>query len=243
MHVVGCEGAGPNWHCPADADERSRRRRDGRNKEEKGLPEQVHFNTAATNASTHVTRKTRSRRVHHVHTRPLRRVERAECEIVPTPLGVKASSPVSSSFLQTPHRRRRRPQRERLPHSVVISMQTRSQRSTVLGKRDAPSEPSSPSATCDSTDAGQLLTPGPSPNPKRMRTSATLCDGDWNKENIPPLRIEALNASPSTRAMRSLRRTSTISEAHSTPRAGRCEPYALLTFYFAFSLCSSSSQV
>ncbi|KAH8083804.1 P-loop containing nucleoside triphosphate hydrolase protein [Cristinia sonorae] len=97
-------------------------------------------------------------------------------------------------------------------------MQTRSQRSTVLGKRDSPSESSS---SCDTSDEVQLVTPESSPHPKRMRTSSTICDGDWNKENIPPLRIEALNASPSSRATRSLRRTSTVSEVVTTPRATR----------------------
>ncbi|KAI0342036.1 P-loop containing nucleoside triphosphate hydrolase protein [Trametopsis cervina] len=88
-------------------------------------------------------------------------------------------------------------------------MQTRS---SVLGKRHASPEvpsPSTPSKTSSigNRDASSLPTPDTTPNPKRMKMSTTLLDGDNNKENIPPLRVEAINSlAPLARTPRSLRR-------------------------------------
>ncbi|KAF6763161.1 Cdc6B protein [Ephemerocybe angulata] len=84
---------------------------------------------------------------------------------------------------------------------------TRVTRSSVLGKRGFHQQEESPQK------AGQLQTPEPTPNPKRPKTTTeTIFDGEGNKENIPPFRLEAINAdaSPtSARATRALRRTAT----------------------------------
>ncbi|CAL1707027.1 unnamed protein product [Somion occarium] len=94
-------------------------------------------------------------------------------------------------------------------------MQTRSStRSSVLGKRHAES-----TAKCDVADEYSPLTPEASPNPKRIKTSSSALDDGSNKENIPPLRGQVLNGSPSR--TRSLRRTSTegsVASVRNTPR-------------------------
>lgn len=81
---------------------------------------------------------------------------------------------------------------------------------TVLGKRahQLTTEPST-QPQCDGLDGHLLMTPDPTPNPKRVRTSVSVLDGDGNKENIPPYIGEILGISPSPRSMRSLRRRST----------------------------------
>ncbi|KAG6828803.1 hypothetical protein H0H92_006684 [Tricholoma furcatifolium] len=82
---------------------------------------------------------------------------------------------------------------------------TRSTRSSVLGKRAHPQEPSL-STACEQ----QLQTPDSTPNPKRVRTVSTAVDGDANKENVPPFIPETVNVEISTpRAARALRRNAT----------------------------------
>ena len=90
-------------------------------------------------------------------------------------------------------------------------MQTRS---SVLGKRHARAETTSPPAS-PSGNAQTKLPPTPeaTPTAKRYKSSATVEDGDNNKENIPPLRVEALRT---PRSGRSLRRTA--SEYMTPPR-------------------------
>ncbi|KAJ2922488.1 hypothetical protein H1R20_g14606, partial [Candolleomyces eurysporus] len=81
-------------------------------------------------------------------------------------------------------------------------------RSSVLGKRGHQQDDAS-------TPKGgqQLQTPEPTPNPKRAKTSTvTVLDGEGNKENIPPHRLEAVNADSlptPARATRALKRTVT----------------------------------
>ncbi|TFK20937.1 Cdc6B protein [Coprinopsis marcescibilis] len=94
---------------------------------------------------------------------------------------------------------------------------TRITRSTVLGKRGH----QEPDSSRPSKPVEQLQTPESTPNPKRARTATVVVDGEGNKENIPPFRLEAFNAetSPVTaRAARAIRRTST---EVITPRATR----------------------
>ncbi|KAJ6587204.1 P-loop containing nucleoside triphosphate hydrolase protein [Mycena vulgaris] len=79
-------------------------------------------------------------------------------------------------------------------------------RSSVLGKRPHHPEPSTPAHT---DTKRQLQTPDNTPNPKRPRTSNIAIDGDGNKENVPPFNTESIASSPSPRATRSLRRTTT----------------------------------
>ncbi|KAL1701278.1 P-loop containing nucleoside triphosphate hydrolase protein [Schizophyllum commune] len=86
-------------------------------------------------------------------------------------------------------------------------------RSSVLGKRSHQRSASSCSlATCD-----QLATPDSTPDPKRPRTSLTLLDGTNNKENIPPYRVDAINAE--TPDITASRRPSTES-IHTPARPG-----------------------
>ncbi|KAF5348658.1 hypothetical protein D9758_006786 [Tetrapyrgos nigripes] len=83
-------------------------------------------------------------------------------------------------------------------------MQTpRTTRSSVLGKRAHQPDPIS---FCD-----QLQTPEPTPNPKRPRTSSTVLDGDWNKENVPPFNLVPVSgdASPVRSRTRAIRRNTT----------------------------------
>lgn len=64
-------------------------------------------------------------------------------------------------------------------------MQTaRLTRSSVLGKR--PHLPDSSLAASPGQKVDQLHTPDATPSAKRVRTSLNLCDGDSNKENVPP---------------------------------------------------------
>lgn len=100
-------------------------------------------------------------------------------------------------------------------------MQTRS---SVLGKRSAPSD-ASPTSSLASSPCEVALPPTPehTPTAKRIKHSSTALDGDCNKENIPPFRVEAIPGSPTpTRVARSVRRSSTEhlspSRTHSTPR-------------------------
>ncbi|KAL1745371.1 P-loop containing nucleoside triphosphate hydrolase protein [Schizophyllum fasciatum] len=95
-------------------------------------------------------------------------------------------------------------------------------RSSVLGKRAHQRSVSSSSlATCD-----QLATPDSTPDPKRPRTSFTQLDGTNNKENIPPFRVDAINAEtpaiprsprPSTESIHTPARPGTSSDAHVSP--------------------------
>ncbi|KAG5730870.1 Cell division control protein 6 like protein [Termitomyces sp. T112] len=66
-------------------------------------------------------------------------------------------------------------------HDILAMQTTRVTRSSVLGKRSHPQEPSLP-AVCEQ----QLQTPESTPNPKRVRTASITVDGDANKENVPP---------------------------------------------------------
>ena len=68
-------------------------------------------------------------------------------------------------------------------------------------------------------------TPEGTPSIKRFKSSSTIEDGDNNKENIPPLRVEALRTP--TRRGRSLRRTTSeiitpTSARSSEPPHGLC---------------------
>ncbi|KAF8971131.1 P-loop containing nucleoside triphosphate hydrolase protein [Flammula alnicola] len=93
-------------------------------------------------------------------------------------------------------------------------------RGSVLGKRghQASSSPAPSLQACD-----QLQTPDSTPNPKRARTTTSILDGDWNKENIPPFRCSPINADMSPRAIRALRRTATetITPTRSRPALRR----------------------
>jgi cell division control protein 6 len=98
-------------------------------------------------------------------------------------------------------------------------MQTpRVTRSSVLGKRSHQISSSSPSSSC----AHNLLTPDQTPNPKRARVYTTTLDGDSNKENIAPFRVEGIiQSSPVTpRSSRALRRANTDLVTPSRTRAG-----------------------
>ncbi|TFK54365.1 P-loop containing nucleoside triphosphate hydrolase protein [Heliocybe sulcata] len=64
--------------------------------------------------------------------------------------------------------------------------------STVLGKRTSRSD------IANDAVPSHLATPDNTPNPKRPKTSATICDDDSNKENIPPLLLDAINRVPRT---------------------------------------------
>ncbi|KAG6902101.1 hypothetical protein C0995_004281 [Termitomyces sp. Mi166 len=95
---------------------------------------------------------------------------------------------------------------------------TRLTRSSVLGKRSHPQEPSLP-AVCEQ----QLQTPDSTPNPKRARTVSDTVDGDANKENVPPSR-EVVSMEISTpRSTRSRRRTTTevVTPVRSRPTTKR----------------------
>ncbi|KAJ3992489.1 P-loop containing nucleoside triphosphate hydrolase protein [Lentinula boryana] len=70
-------------------------------------------------------------------------------------------------------------------------------------------------------DIEQLQTPGPSPNPKRAKATTTpVLDDDGNKENVPPLSVTPVNTSPpSSRAIRALRRSTTLERFVTPPPA------------------------
>ncbi|CCM00411.1 uncharacterized protein FIBRA_02441 [Fibroporia radiculosa] len=90
--------------------------------------------------------------------------------------------------------------------------QPRTTRSSVLGKRphQSPSEPATPSTSeCPSSPAQLPFTPDSTPNPKRLRVSPAVVDGDGNKENVPPFLVEILGTPTSIRSPRTLRRNST----------------------------------
>ncbi|KAG6837004.1 hypothetical protein H0H93_016464 [Arthromyces matolae] len=94
---------------------------------------------------------------------------------------------------------------DHIPLHPELIETTRLTRSSVLGKRAHTQESSLPAA-CEQ----QLQTPDPTPNPKRVRTSSTVVDGDANKENVPPYTPEVVNMETLTpRSTRSLRRTAT----------------------------------
>lgn len=91
------------------------------------------------------------------------------------------------------------------------TMQRRSSRTSVLGKRShrsqldhAPSPASSRSLSHDLDDDDDASTVDWSPCAKRPRTSLVPTDRKGNKENIPPLRMDFLDESS-----RILRRSST----------------------------------
>lgn len=87
--------------------------------------------------------------------------------------------------------------------------------SSVLGKRSHQRSASSSSlATCD-----QLATPDNTPDPKRPRTSLTLLDGTNNKENIPPYRVEAINAVDTPSIPRSRRGSTASTHTPARPTA------------------------
>ena len=108
------------------------------------------------------------------------------------------------------------------------SMQTtRVTRSTVLGKRGH-QEQASP---LPSKPVEQLHTPESTPNPKRPRTISVVIDGEGNKENIPPFKLDAVNAetSPvSARAARAIRRTSTMVITPRVTRPGKSISFHVL---------------
>ncbi|KAH6914486.1 Cdc6B protein [Coprinopsis sp. MPI-PUGE-AT-0042] len=116
---------------------------------------------------------------------------------------------------------------------------TRTTRSTVLGKRGHQDHQEiAPSKTSD-----QLATP--ESTPKRARTTTLLVDGQGNKENIPPLKLEALNmnSSPaSPRATRALRRTATEVVLPSASRQGERRQEVCLQHRLVKSRSLSSSQ-
>lgn len=121
-------------------------------------------------------------------------------------------------------------------------MQTRS---SVLGKRHAPHEITSPSASTTTVksvihnDVESLPTPDATPNPKRMKLSMTVVDGDNNKENIPPRRVEPINSlTPTPRA---LRRNST--EQLSSPRQSSCESLPSRTNFRIFYVYTEFRQL
>lgn len=95
----------------------------------------------------------------------------------------------------------------------------------MLGKRSFVQEESSPQQSA--VKAGQLHTPEPTPNPKRPKKATDeIFDGEGNKENIPPFRLEAINAdsSPvSARSTRALRRTATEAVVPGVSRQGSGE--------------------
>lgn len=95
-------------------------------------------------------------------------------------------------------------------------------RSSVLGKRHAPSElsiPSSPTSANESKECG-LLTPDSTPSAKRARIASPIFDDGSNKENIPPFRLEVINSSPEhPRTPRALRRTSTALDSSPSRRS------------------------
>lgn len=93
----------------------------------------------------------------------------------------------------------------------------------MLGKRGFQEE-STPQLSTGK--AGQLQTPEPSPNPKRPKKATDeVFDGDGNKENIPPFRLEAINVDSlsTSRASRALRRTATEAILPSAGRRGSGE--------------------
>ncbi|TFK45211.1 hypothetical protein OE88DRAFT_1649478 [Heliocybe sulcata] len=60
-------------------------------------------------------------------------------------------------------------------------------KSTVLGKR-----------TLSVVASNTPMTPDNAPNPKRFKTSVTICGDDSNKENIPPFWLNTVNHIPRT---------------------------------------------
>lgn len=75
-------------------------------------------------------------------------------------------------------------------------MQTRSSQGSVLGKRAHHVDQkvvSSTSTNDTATLAQHMLTPEQSPKSKRARFSLSSVQGDSNKENVPPFRINACN--------------------------------------------------
>ncbi|KAF9071652.1 P-loop containing nucleoside triphosphate hydrolase protein [Rhodocollybia butyracea] len=102
----------------------------------------------------------------------------------------------------------------------------RTQETSVLGKR----------AHCQdqSSSCGQLQTPDPTPDSKRVRTSSSVIDGDGNKENIAPFALNALHSEVtlpivSARAARALRRSATESLQSTPARPKRNERSASIS--------------
>lgn len=107
------------------------------------------------------------------------------------------------------HQRLPRRQSQHPSSSSPLTMSsTRVTRSSVLGKRGHQQDESSTPKSVQ-----QLQTPEPTPNPKRAKTSTgTVFDGESNKENIPPHRLEPVNTDSTTasaRPTRALRRVVT----------------------------------
>ncbi|KAF9010694.1 P-loop containing nucleoside triphosphate hydrolase protein [Cyathus striatus] len=95
-------------------------------------------------------------------------------------------------------------------------------RSSVLGKRSH-QDGTSGSSTLKADE--QLHSPESTPNPKRIRTSTEVTDGDANKENIPPFfpSITIPETPTSARAVRALRRN--VSEIIATaPSSSQTRP-------------------
>lgn len=75
-------------------------------------------------------------------------------------------------------------------------MQTRSSQTSVLGKRAHHVDlkaVASVSATDVAAMTQQMITPERTPKSKRARMSLSAVDGDSNKENVPPFRVDAWN--------------------------------------------------
>jgi len=109
--------------------------------------------------------------------------------------------------------------------TTSLVMQTRSSKGSVLGKRAHHVDQKavvSASAT-DIVSMSQMLTPERSPKSKRARMSLSAVDGDSNKENVPPLRIDALNDPPvdTLTSIPSATRTSTEIISPSRTRSGK----------------------
>lgn len=91
-------------------------------------------------------------------------------------------------------------------------------------------ETTSPPATSprDEAETKHLPTPASTPTSKRFKSSATIEDGDNNKENIPPLRVEAFRSPSTTRSGRSLRRTMSESMVPTRVRASEWSYYVCI---------------
>lgn len=118
-----------------------------------------------------------------------------------------------------PHRLLTPARRRQCPQNI---MQTRN---SVLGKRSAPSDSSLASSLASSPcDIALPPTPEQTPTAKRIKHSSTQLDGDGNKENVPPFRIEAISGSPTTaRVARSLRRSNTEQLSPSRTRSSELQ--------------------
>ncbi|KAJ3537835.1 hypothetical protein NM688_g6617 [Phlebia brevispora] len=135
-----------------------------------------------------------------------RRVDGAEIETAITPLLINFPAPATFSSL---------------PTSTTLARRLGRHVARYWGNVMLWPETTSPPAGSPSTDAQAKLPPTPesTPTTKRFKSSYTIEDGDNNKENIPPLRVEALRTP--TRSGRSLRRTAS---GYMTPPRTRPTP-------------------